>query len=233
MRFGRLLPSTALLVLCAATAPSVAGAQEATARLTATLDKLNQASTRFHYASAAFHKDLYNALVKDHTLQDGHIYFLRTQKGGSKGVQMGARIEGAGARTVEYKNGIVKDYNPGINCFDTVSANGNQTRIESFLTLGFGGSGTDLAKAWNIVDQGPQTVDGTKVEELALTPKDPGVQGMVSGVTLWLDLDRGVSLKQVFVSPSGDTTTATYSAIDTTHTPNTKPFAIKGKPCGK
>jgi outer membrane lipoprotein-sorting protein len=233
MRLSRLLSSTVLMIACTATATAAAGAQDASARLKSTLDKLNQASVRFHYASASFHKDLYNALVKDHTLQDGHIYFLRTQKGGSKRVQMGARIEGVGARTVEYKDGVVKDFNPGINCFDAVSASGNQTRIESFLTLGFGGSGTDLEKAWNIVDQGPQTLGGTRVEELALTPKDPGVQGMVSSVTLWLDVERGVSLKQVFVSPSGDTTTATYSAIDTTHKPNTKPFEIKGKPCGK
>lgn len=230
MRFGRLFSSTVLLLLAAAANSS---AQDANARLQTTLEKLNQASAHFHYATASFHKDLYNALVKDHTPQDGHIYFLRTQTGGSKGVQMGAKIEGAGARTVEYKNGVVKDFNPGINCFDTVAASGNQARIESFLTLGFGGSGTELAKAWNIEDQGQQTLEGAKVEQLTLTPKDPSVQGMVSNVTLWLDLDRGVSLKQVFVAPSGDTTTATYSDINTTRKPDIKPFEIKGKPCGK
>lgn len=232
MRLTRLLENAALLVLSATTLHP-AGAQNSSARLQSTIEKLNQASTRFNYASASFHKDLYNALVKDHTPQDGHVYFLRTRKSGKQGVQMGARIEGAGARTVEYKNGILRDYNPGINCYDTVSATGNQTRIESFLTLGFGGSGTDLAKAWNIDDQGPQTLDGAKVEELDLTPKDASVQGMVTRVTLWLDLARGVSLKQVFYSPSGDIQTATYSDINTTKKPDTKPFEIKGKPCGK
>lgn len=232
MRFCRLAVAT-LLFAVSLTAPWTASAQENTARLQSTLEKLNQASTRFHYASADFHKDLYNALVKDHTPQDGHVYFLRARQDSQKGVQMGARIDGAGARTVEYKDGVLKDYNPGINCYDTVAANGNQTRIESFLTLGFGGSGTDLAKAWNIEDKGPQTIDSVKVEELALTPKDASVQGMVTGVTLWLDLARGVSLKQVFYSPSGDIQTATYGNINTTRKPDTKPFQIKGKPCGK
>jgi len=232
MSLIRLASTTALLVFSAA-AVSTAGAQDSGARLQSTIQALNQASARFRYASADFHKDLYNALVKDHTPQDGHVYFLRTQTGGSKGVQMGARIEGAGARTVEYKDGVVKDFNPGINCYDTVSATGNQNRVESFLTLGFGGSGTDLEKAWNINDKGPQTLDGAKVEELELTPKDPSVQGMVTRVILWVDLARGVSLKQEFYSPSGDIDTATYSNINTSRKPDTKPFQIKGKPCGK
>ena len=232
MRLSPLFASAALLLL-ASTGTSAARAQAADARLQQTLAKLNEASEHFNYASADFHKDLYNALVKDHTPQDGQVYFLRTHNGGRASVQMGARITGQGARTVEYKDGVVKDFNPGINCYDTVQANGNQTRIESFLTLGFGGSGTNLATAWNITDKGPETLDGVKVEQLDLTPKDPGVLSQVTHVTLWIDLSRGVSIKQVFLSPSGDISTATYTNISTTKKPDLKPFAIKGKPCGK
>ena len=203
MRLSPLFASAALLVLASAST-SAARAQAPDPRLQQTLAKLDQASEHFNFASANFHKDLYNALVKDHTPQDGQVYFLRTHNGGRGSVQMGARITGVGARTVEYKDGVVKDFNPGINCYDTVQTNGNQTRIESFLTLGFGGSGTNLATAWNIVDKGQETLDGVKVEQLDLTPKDPGVQNQVTNVSLWLDLARGVSLKQVFVSPSGD-----------------------------
>lgn len=210
-------------------------AQQKNTPLQATLAKLDDASAHFTSAQASFHKDLYNALVKETTPQDGTIYFIRNKSGAT---QMGAKIVGAGARTVEYKNGTLRDYNPGIKCFDTVAASGNKARTESFLTLGFGGSGRDLARVWVIEDLGPDTLieDGknVKVEKLDLVPKEQSVGSMVTHVTLWLDLERGVSLKEIFFSPSGDTQTALYSKIHLNEKKvDLKAFEIKGSPCGK
>jgi len=214
-------------------AQQLAHVEQPAPSLQAVLSKLDAASAHFTSAQAAFHKDLYNALVRDTTPQDGVIYFQRTKNGS----QMGARIDGAGARTVEYKNGILRDYNPGIKCFDTVAASGNKARIDSFLTLGFGGSGKDLEKAWVIQNLGTDTLQdnghAVKVERLDLVPREQSVKSMVTHVTLWLDVDRGVSLKQVFYSPSGDTQTAVYSHVRLNERIDTKPFEIKGGLCGK
>ncbi len=197
------------------------------ADLQATLAKLDAASARFTSAEARVHREAYNSVVRDvDDKQDGSIYFVRDQGGNT---QMGLKTEGKGARTVEYKNGTVRDYNPGINCYDTVTRPG----IDTYLTLGFGGSGKDLAKSWEITDKGSSMMAGTKVEQLDLVPKDAGVKNNVSKVTLWVDLDRDVSLKQVFYSPSGDYNTAVFSNIDTKKTPTLSKYAIRGKPCGK
>ncbi len=195
-------------------------------QLKSTLEKLDAASARFTSAQANFHKVFYNALIKaDEDTQTGEIYFLRA----NNATQMGLKTTGPGARTVEYKSGTVRVFNPATDCYDTVTRPG----VETYLTLGFGGSGKDLAKAWEITDLGPDTVDNIKVEKLDLLPRDPGVKANVTKVTLWLDLARGVSVKQVLLAPSNDLQTATYTNIRLNTKVDTKPFTIKGKPCGK
>jgi outer membrane lipoprotein-sorting protein len=201
------------------------GVQAADARLAATLDKLDAASARFVSAQANVRREAYTALIQDTSTTNGTIYFLRQ----GKSTEMGLKTIGPEARTIVYRNGTVKDYNPGLKCYDTVTKAG----VDTYLTLGFGGSGKDLAKAWNITDNGPDMMEGTKVEKLELVPKDANVRSNVTRVQMWVDLDRDVTLKQIFFTPAGDTNTAVFTDIDTKKKPDTKKWSIEGKPCGQ
>ena len=215
-------------VLCVAMTASGAHAQ-GPARLAETLHRLDAASAKFQSATADVHKDLYERVVRETTTQVGSIYFIR--KGAT--TQMGATILPPAAKVVEFKDGKLRLFDPGTNHLQVFSTSDNQAKYESFLTLGFGGSGQDLAKAWMVEDQGTESMtDGKtaiKVEKLVLIPKDPGVKSTFTQVTLWLDLDRALSLKQEFVAPSGDKQTATYSNIKYNQKVDVKPFEIKCK----
>jgi len=63
--------------------------------------------------------------------------------------------------------------------------------------LGFGASGKDLEQKWEIQYLGAETIDGTTTEKLEMVPKDPAIRKNLSKVTMWIDPERGVSLKQV------------------------------------
>ena len=198
--------------------------------LQSTLAKLDAASARFKNAQADFHKDDFLKLLGDHTPSDGRVYFIRN----GAAVEAGIRVDGRNARIASYKGGILKDFTPGTaNCYNQIDSSQNKGKTESFLTLGFGGSGSDLAKSWTITDLGPETVDGVKAEKLDLVSRDQGVRNNFSKVTLWMDLDRDVSLKQqFFAAGTGDVNTATYSNIRlNSGKVDTAPFEIKGKPC--
>jgi hypothetical protein len=193
--------------------------------LQATLAKLDAASARFTNAEAKVHRDAYTKFVDEHAGSDGTMYLSRDASGK---VQFGLSISGKDARTIDYKGGTVRAFNPGIGCYDSVDKAG----IDTYVTLGFGGSGKDLAEKWNITDLGPDTINGTKVEKLDLVPKDADVKKNVSKVSLWVDTDRDVSLKQVFFMPNNDTNTATYTNIRLNQKAiGMKPYEIKGKPC--
>lgn len=206
-RFFTLAIVTALAAVpCAA--PRAAFAQGA--NLSAVLAQMDASSKNFHSAEASVKREQYDHLVHDTTTQSGSIYFLRT----GNAIQMGAKFDPPGAQTMEYKNGTLRLYSPENNHLETRSASGaDAARFQTGLTLGFGGSGSDLAKAWNITDQGPETIDGVKVEKLDLVSKDPSVKQNFSHITLWIDPARDVSLKLETFDPAGNTNTVSYSNI--------------------
>lgn len=171
---------------------------------------MDAASRNFHSAEATVKREQYERIVHDTTTQTGSIYYLRN--GGS--IQMGAKFDPPAAQTLEYKNGTLRLYSPENNHLETRSASGaDQVRFQSALTLGFGGSGTELARAWDITDQGSETIDGVKVEKLDLVSKDPGVRNNFAHITIWIDPARDISLKQETFDPGGNTNTVTYSNI--------------------
>lgn len=203
-------------------------AQAKADRLKTVLSQMDEASTKFKSAEASIKKEHFEKIVSDTSGLSGTIYFLRT----GKSTQVGARFDDG--QILEYKNGIVRLYSPDRNHLDQASSSGsNQARFETFLTLGFGGSGTDLAKAWTITDQGAdQLNDGSKsvpVEKLDLVSKDPSVQKTFTHITLWVDPARGVSLKQQYFDPSGNTDTAIYTNIRLNQPIKTDAYAIKCK----
>ena len=189
---------------------------------------MDAASAKFTSAQATFKKDDYIKLIGDHTISNGSVYFLRT--GGA--TEAGIKVDGPGARIATYRKGILHDYTPKANCYSSFDSSANKGKTESFLTLGFGGSGKYLAAAWDITDQGTEIVEGIKAEKLELVSKDQGVRNNFSKVVLWMDLDRDVSVKQMFYAAgTGDTNTAVYSNIRLGGKVDTKPFEYKAGAC--
>jgi hypothetical protein len=213
---------------------SPAIAQENSAQLTHVLKQMDTASVAFQRATADFRWDYYEKIVHDTSTDTGSIYFER--QGGS--TAMGAVVLAPGgnkkekySKVLEYKNGSLQIFDTGVDQITVVAAGANQAQYEGFLTLGFGGSGADLQRTWKIQDLGPEklTDDGKSVmtEKLDLTPRDPNANNMFTHVTVWVDVTRDVSLKQVFYTASGNYRTATYTQIVVNGTVHKDHFAIK------
>ena len=212
-----------------------AHAQTSSPQLTALLAQLDVASKRFTGATADVQRDFYEKVVHDTTRQKGTVYVER-----SKGAtEFGAAVYDLApdgkllpnpSKVITYATGELRVFSPAENQVDSFKSGANQSRYESYLTLGFGGSGHDLAQAWQITDAGPETLTDNgqpvKVEKLILTSKDPSVQSSFKQVTLWIDPLRDVSLKQVFDAPSGDRQTATYSNLHLNTKVNKSPYRI-------
>jgi outer membrane lipoprotein-sorting protein len=203
----------------------------AAAQLPTILSQMDSASAHFKNAQADVRYDNYTRVVNDHDIETGSIYIERS----GTTEQMGAVFYNTGpdnkpsatpARIVNFDGGTLRIFTVGTNQVDLFKAGANQARYDSFLTLGFGGSGKDLQRAWNITDQGPDTVDGVKTEKLDLVSKDPSVKNMFTHITIWIDPSRAVSLKQIFYAPNGDNRTANYSNIRLNTSVNKKPYNI-------
>jgi outer membrane lipoprotein-sorting protein len=189
-----------------------AGVQAQTASLEQVLAQLDTAATKFLSAQADFAWDQYTAVVQESDVQTGTISFER-----KKSVSMVAELKQDNGKpapkTVLYNLGQVQLYEPSIKQLTVMKAGGNRSQWESFLTLGFGGSGADLEKNWTVSLQGTEKIDGVSVAKLDLVPKEQKVLDMFAHVTIWVDPARSLSYKQVFYQPSGDKRTATYTNI--------------------
>jgi outer membrane lipoprotein-sorting protein len=218
----RIAASLLLSALVVAANPATLHAQPKPGHLDAVLRQMDEASLKFQSAEATFRWDLYERVVKQTTTQTGTIYF---KKQGTTTV-MGAKIVSPTTKLLEYRDGRLRLFDPGTNHLTIVTSKGNQAQMESFLTLGFGGSGKDLAKAWTISDLGDETIDGVQTAKLDLVPKDPAVRNNCTHMTIWVDASRGISLKQSFYMPSEDYRTAVYADIKYNQKVDEKPYQI-------
>jgi outer membrane lipoprotein-sorting protein len=177
------------------------------------LAQLDAAAAKFSSAQTDFAWDQYTAVVQESDVQTGTIYFERKESVTRMTAELKLDNGKPAPRTVLYNGGQVKLYEPTIKQLTIMKAGANKGQWESFLTLGFGGSGTDLVTNWKVSLQGTEKIDGVSVAKLDLVPKEQKVLDMFTHVTIWVDPTRSLSYKQVFYQPSGDKRTATYTNI--------------------
>jgi outer membrane lipoprotein-sorting protein len=172
------------------------------------LRRLDAAAANFHSTSAEFQFDsVTTEPVPDRDVQKGVVYYER--KGNA--FQMGVHIHTENGKSVPkvmvVSRGVFKLYEKLIN---QVTTSNKISKYESYLMLGFGASGKELEEKWKIRDLGPETLDGVRTEKLELVARDPQVLKLFPKVTVWVDPERGVSLKQVFDEGPGQYRVCVY-----------------------
>lgn len=200
-----------LALTCLLTMTAVASPQTDAAGLEKILTKMDAAARNFKTTEAIFVWDQYYAVIKeidDSARQSGKI-FLKRDAGET---QMAADITEPAKKYFVYTNGKAQMYQPKIDQVQEFSPGKNRGDLESYLVLGFGGSGHDLLKSYDLKFLGSDTIAGAATEKLELTPKSEHVRANIAHILLWIDA-RGVSIQQQFFEPSGDYRLAKYSDI--------------------
>lgn len=187
--------------------------------LDAVLKKMDSAAASFRSAQAEFEWDSYQKVIDEvDEVQTGTIYFRRV----GKDIEMMADVKKAGSdltklkpepKYVLYSNGKISMYLPKPDQVTVYDLGKNRVDLESYVVLGFGGSGQDLGKTFDVTYVGPETINGVATAQLQLVPKSEKVRNTYNKIFLWIDLDRGVSVQQKFVAPDGNYRLTKYSSI--------------------
>jgi len=171
---------------------------------------MDTAAANFRALQANFVWLQYTKVVDEKDYQKGTIYYRKQ----GKGIEMMADIADPSPKAVLYRDGKVQVAQPnvGVTPYDPGK---NREAVESFLVLGFGGSGHDLQRQFDVKYAGDETIEGVKTAKLELTPKSEGVKKVFDKIVLWIDPARGISLQQEFFEPnSGNYRLATYTNIE-------------------
>jgi outer membrane lipoprotein-sorting protein len=171
---------------------------------------MDATAAHFQTAQADFVWDQYQKVVDETDTQKGTVYYRRS----GQEIEMMADIKEPDRKYVLYKEGKLQVYQPKIEQVIEYSTGTNHSEIESYLVLGFGGSGQDLKKSFEVSFQGEETIDNIATAKLQLIPKSEKVRNYFSEAYLWIDLSRGVSIQQKFMQGQGDYRLARYSAVN-------------------
>lgn len=189
------------------------------ANLDAVLKKMDSAAASFRSAQAEFEWDKYEKVIDEiDDVQKGTIYYRRN----GQEIEMMAEVKTVGndANTLKpdrkyvlFNEGKIRMYQPKPDQVTVYDLGKNRSDFESYVVLGFGGSGQDLLKAFDVTDAGPETISGVATAKLQLIPKSEKVRNNYSKIFLWIDLDKGISVQQQFLTPQGDYRLTKYSSI--------------------
>jgi outer membrane lipoprotein-sorting protein len=173
------------------------------------LSQMDAAAATFQSAQADFAWDQYQRVVDETDVQKGKLYFRRA----GKEIQMAADISEPDKKYMLFANGKLSVYQPKIDQVTEYDAGKDRESVQTFLVLGFGGRGHDLAKSFTVKLAGVETVDGVRTVKLELVPKSAKARSLFDHVVLWVDPVRGVSLRQQAWEASGDYRLAHYANI--------------------
>ena len=188
--------------------------------LQSVLKKMDAVAATFRTAQANFRWETYERVIDEvDDFETGTIYYRKN----SKEVEMMAEVKMVGSsdatlkpepKYVLFSGGKVQMYQPKPDQVTLFDLGKNHADFQNYvLVVGFGGSGQDLRKSFDVTYGGQETVDGIATAKLELTPKSETVRNTYKQILLWIDPDRGVSIQQKFLSPQGDYKLVKYSDI--------------------
>ena len=184
-------------------------AQNSSPELERVLDQMDKTAANFRSTEASFVWDQYQKVVDETDMQKGRIYFRRS----GNDIEMAADMQEPDQKYVLFADGKVQIYQPKIEQVTVYNAGKNKAAFESLIVLGFGGSGHDLLKPFDVKYIGTEKIQNIDTAKLDLVPRSAKIHNTFQHIVLWIDPARGVSVQQQFFEPSGDYRLAKYSDV--------------------
>lgn len=204
-----LLAAPAIISLALASGASTAAAQNSDP-LAKILHTMDQTAANFRGAEASFTWTTYNSVINDVAEKDnGKIFFRRT----GNDTEMAADVAPPASKQIIFANGKIQVYIPETRQVDVYDAGAHREEFETFLVLGFGSSGAEMKKSFDIKYLGNERIAGKDTAKLELTPLSAKVSAQFPRIDLWIDTQSGFSVRQQLWEAGGDYRLADYSNI--------------------
>lgn len=197
-------PYCALLALLASTVSRADSVQDLLARM-------DRAAASFQDMTATVKWTTHIAVIDEDTTETGNVIMKKVQN------QVEARIDfiGPNARTLAFSKGQAEIYLPKPKIVQVYDLGSKGEKVDRFIMLGFGTSGTELAHDYDMKVLGPDTVQGVSTEKVQLVPKNPEVQAVVARLELWIPTsgDPYPLQEKAYEKSPGDFVLAVYTDL--------------------
>ncbi len=176
--------------------------------LSAVLARMDQGASGFHSMSADLTMVTHTAILDDNTTENGTIKMEKAKGGTQALIDFTSETN---RRTIAFLDKTIQMYYPKLNLVQIYKLGRKANLLDQYLLLGFGTSGKDLTKGYDVKLEGTEQVSGQSASKLVLVPKAAGVKEQLNKVEIWLPANSGYPVQQKFYNPSGNFRLATYT----------------------
>jgi len=164
------------------------------------LSRMDQAAASFRAMTADIKRTTHTAVLNEDDTDSGRAVMKRVG---------GAQIQGLVEFTkpdhkfYAFESRKLQIYTPNDNTVQVYDLGKHGEQLDRFLSIGFGTSGKDLARDYQITVGGAATVNGQATTRLELIPTVPEAKKYVTKMELWLTAE-GYPAQEKLYEPSGD-----------------------------
>jgi outer membrane lipoprotein-sorting protein len=160
------------------------------------LDKMDKSAADFHSLTADIEQDKYTEVVKDTSVETGHIFVRRDQK-------MRIELTKPDPKTILRTGDSLFIYTPKIKRVEEYNLGKHRSIIDQYMRLGFGTKSQDLRKSYDINLTGEEEIDHHKTLLLELIPKSEEIRKQITKIQMWVDESSWLPIEQKFYEAGG------------------------------
>jgi len=207
------MPSKAVtaLLLLAALPAAPTSPKDSLESLRARMDK---AASEFKTMTANVTYVTHTDVLNENTTETGTVTMQKVQPGEARGL---IEFLTPDKYTIAFEKRLLRKYLPKINTIQEWNLDKHGEQLDQFLMIGFGTSGTMLAKDYDMTVAGTGTLKGfeaTPTIRLRLIPKAGEVKEYVKQLELWIpETGDPYPLQEKISAPSGDYRLITYTGM--------------------
>jgi outer membrane lipoprotein-sorting protein len=178
------------------------------------LARMDKAASEFKSMTALVTNMVHTDVINENSTERGTVVMKKVGPGQVQGL---IDFRAPDKRTVSFENRRLRIYYPKMNTVQEFDLGKHGEQLDQFLMIGFGTSGTALAKDYDVSLQVPETtkgLEGIQTIRLLLIPKTAEARQYVKQVELWIrDTGLPYPLQEKISAPSGDFRVITYTDL--------------------
>jgi len=173
------------------------------------LARMDQAANKFQSFTATTKRTEFTAVLSQTEESAGSVR-LRKGKGGTQGI---VEFTEPNPRTIHIAGKTLEIFYPGANTVEIYDAGKHITTADEILLMGFGVSGAELRKNYDIKLAGTETLNGEKTSRLELVPKSDEVRKLATKIELWIPEGKNNPVQEKLTQPSKNYQLVSFSNV--------------------
>lgn len=175
------------------------------------LSRIDKAANDFKSMTAQVTYVTHTDVLNDDSTESGTVTMKKVQPGE---VQGKVEFTAPDRKSVTIEKRRVKEYFPKINTLQIFDLDKHGEQLDKFFMIGFGTSGMELAKDYDVTVLGTENVKGQTATHLQLIPKAPEARQYIQKLELWIP-EQGdpYPLREKILEPSRDYRLVTYTDL--------------------